>query len=229
MDRRITMLLAMCAVLVTPVTGSADRPEGPYVGFHGAAGLLTDARNEIELVGFADPSEDSEFDAGFVVGGVLGYAAPSVLANGRFGPLYTRWEVEITYRENDFDALESVDPVRGEVSSLNGMFNLWLDIDTRTRLTPYFGGGLGVANVEWHEVENPGQVLGVGVDDDDTVFAYHFGAGLGFRVTPWLVLSLDYRYFGTVDPDFKIEGTDQEFESEYRGHGFGGGLRYFFY
>ena len=59
-------------------------------------------------------------------------------------------------------------------------------------------------------------------DDDDTVFAYQLGAGLGYEINPNLTISLDYRFFATVDPDFTSR-AGIEFSTENMSHN--GGVR----
>ena len=53
-------------------------------------------------------------------------------------------------------------------------------------------------------------------EEDDTVFAYQIGAGLGYKITPATMATLSYRYFGTSDPTFD-DGVDK-IEAEYKSH-----------
>ena len=67
--------------------------------------------------------------------------------------------------------------------------------------TPYLGGGLGWANVEFDD----------GAKDDDNVFAYQVGGGLALEMMPLVTFDLGYRYFGTADPN--IFGADVDYDS----------------
>jgi opacity protein-like surface antigen len=58
------------------------------------------------------------------------------------------------------------------------------------------------------------------------VFAYQFGVGLGYRLNPRMIVGVNYRYFGTTDPEFEVGSfTD---EGEYQTHNIEVGLRYRF-
>src|SRR3546814_7227362 len=74
------------------------------------------------------------------------------------------------------------------------MANTWYDIDFGSWLVPYLGGGVGVQKTE---------ISGNGADSDDTGFAWQLGGGLGFLVNDRMTVSLDYRYAGTSDPEYK--------------------------
>src|SRR3546814_12390061 len=62
---------------------------------------------------------------------------------------------------------------------------------------------------------------------DDTGFAWQLGGGLGFLVNDRMTVSLDYRYAGTSDPEYKTSDGGK-LESEYQSHNVGLGLRYAF-
>lgn len=119
---------------------------------------------------------DLEFDGGGVFGVMGGYRI-----NQNF-----RVDVEITYRENDLSDFV------GDVNSLAFMINGYYDFRTGTNWVPYIGGGVGYANVE----------LDSGVAEDDDVFAYQAGLGIAYEMSPNFAVSLDYRFFGTEEPEF---------------------------
>ena len=64
----------------------------------------------------------------------------------------------------------------------------------------------------------------------DTVPAYQFGAGLGYRIGGLddrpVTISLDYRYFATADPTFRGALTGTPFDTEIGGSYVGIGLRF---
>src|SRR3546814_11335928 len=62
---------------------------------------------------------------------------------------------------------------------------------------------------------------------DDTGFAWQLGGGLGFLVNDRMTVSLDYRYAGTSDPEYKTSDGGK-LKSEYQSHNVGLGLRYAF-
>lgn len=63
---------------------------------------------------------------------------------------------------------------------LSALANLWLDIPTGSVVTPYAGGGLGIAG---YELDGEGKAR----------FAWQLGAGVAFDVSPGVSLSVDYR------------------------------------
>lgn len=135
----------------------------------------------------------------------------------------------------------------GEISTFSFMFNLWYDLPLGdTGLTPFVGGGIGVANVTMdyrmrvqpivfadarynYRFTSTSKVTNTSLSstttktytntytkhlrdftktfetefkDDIAVFAYQFGAGLGYEFDNGLRLSAQYRYFATADADF---------------------------
>ncbi|MES0873063.1 OmpA family protein [Sinimarinibacterium thermocellulolyticum] len=82
---------------------------------------------------------------------------------------------------------------------------------------PYLGGGIGVQRSSISGDE----------DADDTGFAWQLGAGVGFALSERAALSLDYRYAGANDPEYRTRdgGT---LSTEYQAHQLGLGLRYTF-
>jgi opacity protein-like surface antigen len=167
------------------------------------------------------------FDTGWSFSGAVGR---------QFGNF--RLEGEISRRHADTDTLRlstvtvgsvllatggsvSVD---GEVTTWGFMANGWYDFPTGTAWVPTVGGGIGFANVNM-EVNRVGAVA-TSFDESDTVFAYQFGVGLGYRVNPRMIVGVTYRYFGTGDPEFEVGSfTD---EGEYQTHNIEVGLRYRF-
>ncbi len=130
----------------------------------------------------------------------------------------------------------------GEISAISFMVNGFYDFGARSRIKPYLGVGAGVAQLSMNDVDGlfgiaatladpPGGdtalTVRLKVDDDDTVFAYQFGAGVGYEISEMIILTLDYRYFATRDPKF-TDDFGEKVTSEYRSHSFGVGLRYYF-
>jgi opacity protein-like surface antigen len=177
---------------------------GPYVSVAGGAVFLEDS--DLEENGL---EAEAEFDTGFVVFGAAGYAFD--LGFGSF-----RTEVEIAYRQNDVDQISAfgltVSAGDAEASVISGMANVALDMVTGTLVEPYVLVGIGAANVTLESDD-------LDVDEDDTVFAYQAGAGLGFALTETITLFTGYRFFGTTDPEF--EGV----EAEYHSHNVEAGVR----
>ncbi len=163
-------------------------------------------------VGFSVPDdsdvEDSgggsyTFDTGFALGGAVGYKFNNVM----------RLEGEVTYQKSDLDNIKhpligsvSID---GDVESTALLFNVYTDFMDDGPVFTFLSVGAGMAKVE----ADFDSVLGVDLDlsDDDTVFAYQFGAGIGYVMAENVVLELKYRYFATEDLD--IDGDETEYST----------------
>ena len=66
------------------------------------------------------------------------------------------------------------------------------------------------------------------MDDSDWVLAYQLGGGIAFQVASGVDITAEYRYFGTDDPEFNLEGTTVDGEFEYGSHSVLFGIRYSF-
>ena len=146
-------------------------------------------------------------------------------------------------------------PISGTADQLGGMVNLWYDIDTGTEWMPFVGGGIGFIRVDQGDLDYDANDLSEAIatalarggnpmaaevmlppgfvpdiSTTDTVFAYHFGAGVGYRLNPNIVLQAGYRLQAAADLEFDGEnrfGT-VNVESSLRAHLFEIGVRYNF-
>ena len=145
---------------------------------------------------------DVEYDLGLALGAALGYD---------FGN--TRLEGEISYQKNDFEkaSLLWVDvDLTGDITCLSLLMNGYYDFVNNSAFTPYLSAGLGFAKVEVNDLNVPGSGL-PNSNDDDTVFAYQVGVGVGYAVNEKVTIDANYRYFATSDPEF--DTTEAEFAS----------------
>jgi len=165
-------------------------------------------------------SGEFTFDAGFGVLGAVGSSWENSRGRGSRGSTGNggRVEVELGYRKNDFDEIKvdglgSAD-IDGDLTSLSLMGNLYYDVSTKGSFSPYIGVGIGLANLE-ADIDDAG-------DEDDTVFAYQLILGGSFASSETLSVDLQYRYFGTDDPEF------DDLDAEYGSHNLMIGLRHGF-
>ena len=211
---------------VTPAASVADAAEGWYVSGRAGGSLVSDASLDDPTGILAALNTEVEFDPGFSVAGSVGYGFD----------IGVRVEAEVNFAKNDLDEI-SVDgtvfgvtvtaaaPMEGDVTTTAFMANAFYDLDTGGPWKPYAGGGIGLAIVSVNDAE----ILGIPVvDDDDTVFAWQVGGGVGYEITPAWILSLDYRFFATADPDFIDLTGLVPFSMEYDSHRIGVGVRYTF-
>ncbi|CAI2717660.1 outer membrane protein [Nitrospina watsonii] len=219
MKRIHTILIPFFVLMVsTPAVQAKDKVTGPYISLNGGFSFLSDSDVSFNDVTFSTIS----FDPGFSGGGAFGYDFDDV-----------RTEIEVMYRRWDMDTFTVPGTiggttitgcpcsasVEGDVSSLSFMLNgysipPWLPDPWEL----YLGGGLGMANVD-AEIN----VLG---DDSDTVFAYQFMIGLGYDITTKTALTIGYRFFDAVEPEFQVSGVP--IEAKLQSHDFNLGLRFTF-
>lgn len=202
------ILLGTAVVAMLPTAAMAGT-EGFYVGAGAGVNWTRDA--DLRL-----PSTSQELTAKHKIGGVADLSAG--YATG-FGP---RAELEFAWRWNNkikdtSSSTGSLNGLGGKSRSIAIMGNGLYDIDTGTAFTPYVGVGAGLAQV--HLDLN-------GTSDKDWVFAYQGIAGVAYNVTSNLALTVDYRYFATIDP--KFDTTYGSVKGEYGNHTILAGLRYSF-
>lgn len=138
-----------------------------------------------------------DLDEGVVLNGAIGY---------NFGT--ARLEGAVGYQKHDL----SDDDYDDDISLLTVMANAYLDFDTGTEVRPYIMGGAGLAHADmsW-------------TSDNDDVFAWQVGAGVGFKVSDQTTLDIGYRY---LKPN-KIDVGDS-YEARWAVHNVMVGLRYQF-
>ena len=228
--RRSLALVGAAAFMC--IVAQAQAADGWYVQLDAGAAFLSDSTSTATDGAGNSITFDTEFDTGFGVHAALGHS---------WDPY--RLEAEVSYRRNDFDTFDITNVTAagigsfntaikldgdGDVSALGLMVNGWYDVNTGSPWRPFVGGGLGLARISVNDAS--ATVLGVSVllaDDDDWVFAYQAGAGVGYEVNPNTVISLGYRFFATADPDFTTVDGDP-FDAEYQSHNIEIGVRFFF-
>lgn len=201
------LIISVCA-LTFFFSSPAYSAEGPYVSGNIGFAMLSDS----DVTDSTVPGKiiDVEYDTGSALGAALGYD---------FGN--TRLEGEISYQKNDFEKanLPRVDfDLSGEITSLSLLMNGYYDFVNNSDFTPYFSAGLGFAEIEANDLN----VHGLGLpdsNDDDTVFAYQVGAGVGYAINEKVTIDVKYRYFATSDHEFDTR------EAEFASHNFLFGVR----
>ena len=189
------------ALFVSCLSVNAIAAQGPYVGAN--LGVTMPSDSDIRESGGPGTGELT-YDPGFAIGAVGGY---------NFGA--GRIEAEIGYKVADTDEV-TIDglgtaSLDGDLSVLSFMGNGYIDFPASPTVKPFLMAGIGMANIEAD--------LDGSDEEDDTVFAYQVGAGVGFSLNKDVTLDLSYRYMGTEDPEF--DGV----EAEYNSHNFLAGLR----
>lgn len=151
-------------------------------------------------------TNDATFNApgngGYVIGGAIGtHLMPNL-----------RGEVELSYVSHGSSGVIDTTtvsggtdsfPASGSANTLYLLGNLWFDIDTGSSITPYLGGGAGVA-VMMPNISYPGGTF----ETDAAAFAGQLGAGIKFQIADNMSLDLGYRAKGVFNGALTGTGTD---------------------
>ncbi len=205
----VLVITAVLVYMAHAASASANTQSPFYIGAHGELSFMQDTQLDIGGTDVGDLEHDLEYAVGLSVG-----YSPQM--EGRLSQ--TRLELEIMYRESDFDELDggtiAPEGVGGSIESYVGMVNGYYDFDTGSEWLPYLGAGLGVAQ---HKFDS----LTINVADEDTALAYQGMAGVAYKLSSErlknALIGVGYRYFGTADPNFSTT-AGQSMEYSYDGH-----------
>ena len=229
-----TILLATAATLA--ITPAAHAYEGLYGAIGAGLTLLKDGDVSNDGPGGGGAvifDSDADYGSGIGVYAALGYD---------WGNSW-RTELEFSHRNNDINSIAAqpgfsgwpAGTISGDSTAVALMVNMLRDFDFGSRITPYIGGGIGVADVD-HDIigSNPAGVpvapLTVAYGVHQRSFAYQGIAGLAVELSESLALDLSYRYFGTTKENFAstLSGLPASISPSYAAHNFFAGLRFNF-
>ncbi|WP_156254387.1 outer membrane protein [Sandarakinorhabdus oryzae] len=103
----------------------------------------------------------------------------------------------------------------GKVRRASGLANLWVDFPVAKGITPYVGGGIGVAGFE---VDGEGKAS----------FAWQLGAGAAFHVANGVAITLDYRFRNASGARIEYDAASGFDIGRQKSQSFGAGLRFTF-
>ncbi|MGZ9099327.1 MAG: outer membrane protein, partial [Brevundimonas sp.] len=115
------------------------------------------------------------------------------------------------YMSNDLDTVSE-----GETTSLGAFANIAYEFNSKSRIRPFVGAGIGFAQVNYDD--------GV-VDDDDIGFAYQAKAGVAYDINERLTAEVAYRYMNVTDVEFQ-SGAASVVSGDYDNQAVTIGLRY---
>ena len=193
MNTKVT-LLAGAALLAFCLPADAHQLRGTYAAIEaGASWIGNDERFFQDSIfttsDFIYDEYRGEFDRGWALFGSIGYAFENRI----------RVELELGYRDNDFDQLydSSSSPIDsgGGLSEFSIMANLLYDIPLGKRWSVSLGGGVGMdrANLKVDTLD---------FDDSDWRFAYQGIAGVNYAIGERTQLFLNYRFLHVDAPEF---------------------------
>ncbi len=183
---RIIGLSCVIVLLFSAIAFSAEVVRGPYVSGQMGMSILrnSDLTDGISVVTL-------EFSKGWALGAAAGY---------NFGMF--RAEGEIGYQKNSIDKVSvgsASASASGDATSTSFLVNGYFDFVNSSSFTPYVSAGIGMAKIKANDFSIAGIAIG---SEDDTVFAYQVGAGVGYSINKNMIIDLKYRYFATKDPEF---------------------------
>lgn len=188
--KKVFSVMAL-ATLVFAGTSCLAAEAGPvYVKVLGSFASLSDPDVELK-----DPDVqvlEVESDNGWGIGAAVGM---------HFNQF--RIEAEITHQINDIDAL-TFGPVvvgvpSGDIRGTSYMVNGYYEFPIAEGWGIYLGGGLGMATPDIN-IQS--------LDDNDTTFAYKFGAGVSYTINSNMAVDLGYEYLNVGDVEIN-DGNDR--------------------
>jgi opacity protein-like surface antigen len=182
---------------------------GWYGSVNAGVAIVPDGDIDLSIPGFGAGTGELAYDTGFTFGGAVGYMMEKF-----------RFEGEVSYQTNDMDSISGPGgsvSVDGDVSALTFLANGYIDFATGGPLTPYITAGIGYSNVD-AEIE--------GESEDDNLFTYQLGVGVGYAVSEKMTLDLRYRYLGFED--YEYSDAYGSLSAEVSSHNITAGLRFAF-
>ncbi len=241
--RKFAVALALASTALAGPALAHDKAW--YVGAEAGANLMQNQLFDITRPGSTtNPVVVSDglrerYEIGYDVGGFIGYD---------FGGF--RAEFEVSYKDNNADITTiekgipaipllttvAVPPVGVYTDAADGnarvlafMANGLFDFGGKQDLDwgGYLGGGVGIARVQFHELQ-VAKYYRAWLDDSDTGFAWQVLAGVYKPITKHIDLGLRYRFFNVADINtFTTNGL--ETNTRYRSHSLMLTLAYNFY
>lgn len=220
-----SLFIAMLLFIATPPLAEAAPYASAFIGATIPKDLTITAYDN---TGTLQINDDVELDPGVYVGGTFGYD---------FG--LARLEAEISYKESDIKAVTdnfTATPVHyrsvdGDLGIFAFMANAFIDLHNTTAVTPYFGGGVGVATLHLSETYDNNTGIRLYREDDAAAFAYQAGAGLDIALNRLISLDLAYRYFATANTKYDSykQLNNSTAEVKYESHNMAVGVRFKFW
>lgn len=152
--------------------------------------------------------QDTTGDQVFVGAGI-GYQFNSWLRFDATGEYRTKSDWRFIAEDKTGGASGGYNLENGHFSSVVGLANVYFDLGTWHGVTPFVGGGVGVAHHMMEATTDQGLGayvggFGYGPHRDKTNFAWALHAGLGYNVSHNLKLEVAYRYLNMGDVETGI-------------------------
>lgn len=204
MNKR-NLIVVAGSILTLSMSSAAYAAQGVYVSGNLGVAMPSD----IDATDSTTPGLilSIESDPGYALGAAVGYDFGNNI----------RIEGEFSYQQSDIDKISVLGfdlDSSGDSSAFGIGLNGYYDFTNKSSFTPFITAGAGLAKVEIDDFAIAGTSLG---SEDDTVFAYQFGAGLAYAVTETVNIDLTYRYRGFDDPEFGTTTVEYGSHNVYAG------------
>jgi opacity protein-like surface antigen len=162
-----------------------------------AGGNLTEDSHLKEFFGTVSSGSKVKFDPGARVGFGAGYQLTDWFA----------LEGEVGVMANNIRSITDSTELEANYSNIPFLANVRFQCPHHCRLTPYIGGGAGVAaSILATDRITIGDITMTG-SAADAVFAYQGFVGLSYAINDSLSLGVEYRYFATTNPNWKVDDS----------------------
>ncbi len=196
-------ILALAIMLCTTALQATD---GLYLGVKGGLNIPNPSKFKGEL------PDETDFKLaikkGYDVSGSIGYK----WFNG------FRTEGEVAYRRNNLGDVKVVDEfdtehsIHSNFNTISVMGNLYYDIDLNCGITPYVGGGLGYARMQYRLDADDASSFSV---ESESEIARQAMAGVELALSECAAVGIEYKFFRPAN-------------SKLENHSVGLSLKYFF-
>lgn len=189
-----------------PAFVPVEQASGWYLRGDVAYNFKSDVKANVDYVGGTAPA-DYEMKRGF---------SPFLGVGYQFND-YLRGDVTVGYSQRDTTYFDTT------AKLWEGMVNAYVDLGKYYGITPYVGGGVGIANVNYDFV---GPVYSGLTSSDTNRFAWALMAGVAVDVTPNLKLDLGYRYSDINGADLYKAGDVTVRDNGIKTHQLRAGVRF---
>lgn len=176
--RAAVLFLSLAVALCEARTNAQEWTPGGYLSAYGGANLMNDL-----TVTSGDRSFKVSPDTGYRAGLAMGYELRE----------WFNLEFDTGFQENSLS-----EPRSGSAKAMPLLFNAVFRLPNPTRFVPFAGLGAGGAVAT---LDDPAGA------DIDFVFGYQLTAGVDYELTPQLRFGVLYKFFGTADQSYSIDGT----------------------
>ncbi len=197
-----TLLLASVATALFAISANAT-DFNPYVSAKAAYGFM---RNSVNLGMHYDSAKDRDYNyekthKDNVWGLRLAAGASTPVTHGKLrAELEFGWNDKGKDSKGEFVSTHDNKPLPYDLDSkvtvFSSMINVYYDIDTGTKFTPYVGAGLGMAHLKNKATVSAslGGPLSLNDTEEENHLAWNIGFGMNYALTDNLSLDLGYRY-----------------------------------